>query len=70
MKKLMFFIVLSFFLSTPLEAVAFAQPTDGAQVKEGIDAEAGKLNWITVLAVIGAALLVYLLNRKKKQQVE
>ena len=45
----------------------------GAQqglVKAGLDKEAGRVDWGTAMIVLGVAFLVYLINRKKKQDIE
>lgn len=42
----------------------------GTLVKADIEAEDGKVNWITVLAVCFIALLVYWINKKKKHEIE
>ena len=39
-------------------------------IKADIDADAGKLNWVTLIAVAAAALFVTLLNKKKKQEFD
>lgn len=41
-----------------------------ALVKEGLDEEAGKVNGLTVIALLSVALLIYWINRKKKQDIE
>lgn len=42
----------------------------GTLVKADVEAEDGKVNWITVLAVCFIALLVYWINKKKKHESE
>lgn len=39
-------------------------------IKADIDADAGKLNWVTLIAVAAAAIFVTLLNKKKKQEFD
>lgn len=41
-----------------------------ALVKADLDEDAGKVNWITIVAVFCAALLVYWINKKKKHEIE
>lgn len=42
----------------------------GTLVKADVEAEDGKVNWITVLAICFIALLVYWINKKKKHEIE
>lgn len=53
----------------PAEAIK-EDTKSAALAKPELDAEAGKVNWVTVLAVCCVALLVYWINKKKKHKME
>lgn len=42
----------------------------GTLVKEDVEAKDEKVNWVTVLAACCIALLVYWINKKKKNEIE
>jgi hypothetical protein len=51
-------------------AEALTAETKDTAIKADVDPEAGRINWVTAVTILGVALFVYLIYRRNRKDIE